>query len=103
MFVGWILLMLAAGMCWASTLLNVPAWRTPALWFAAVGALATGFGALIYSRKQSPKMALYVGAFYLATAAFVVGFAFWNGIPKWIGIALLLAAIPVGVWARHLK
>ena len=100
---GWILLAVAAGLCWGSTLLNLPGWRSPGLWLGAVGAVVTAFGAAIYSRDQSPKLGFYVGAFYLVVAAFAVGFIFWSGIPKWVGIALLVAAIPVGVWASRLK
>ena len=101
--IGASLLAVAAGMAWASSLLNVPAWWIPSFWLAVVGALTTGFAALIYSRKHSPRLGLYTGAILLAGAAYLIVFAFWAGTPRWMGVALIVALLPGIWWASRLK
>jgi hypothetical protein len=103
MFGGAFLLTVAAALCWASSLLNAPAWRVPSLWLAVVGSLTTALGTFVYSRKQSPRFGAYAGAVFLAAAVFLVVFAFWDGTPRWIGIALLVALLPGIPWASRLK
>jgi hypothetical protein len=49
MFLGGILLTVAAGMAWASSLLNVPAWWIPSFWLAVLGSLTARFATFIYS------------------------------------------------------
>jgi hypothetical protein len=81
----------------------MPAWWRSSLWLAVVGALTMGFGTIVYSRKRSPRFGLYAGAVFLAGAAYLVVFAFWDGTPKWIGIGLLVALLPGIPWASRLK
>ena len=102
-FIGAFMLTVTAAIGWASSLLNRPAWWIPSLWLAVVGALITGFGTIVYSRKQSPKLGLYAGVVLIAAAAFLVLFAFWDGTPRWVGIALLVALLPGIAWASRLK
>jgi hypothetical protein len=103
MFVGGILLMVAAGMAWGSSLLNVPAWWTPSFGLAVVGSLTAGFATFIYSRTRSPMFGLYVSAVFFAGAAYLIVFAFWTGTPRWMGVVLLVALLPGIPWASRLK
>ena len=103
MLVGGTLLTVAAGMAWASSLVNVPSWWIPSFGLAVAGSLTAAFATFIYSRKQSPRLGLYLSTVFLAGAAYLVVFAFWAGTPRWMGVALLVALLPGIRWASTLK
>jgi hypothetical protein len=103
MFLGGILLVVAAGMAWASNLLNVPAWWIPSFWLTVLGSLTAGFATFIYSHKQAPRFGLYISAVFLAGAAYLIVFAYWAGTPRWMGVALIVALLPGIPWASRLK
>ena len=103
MFIGGTLLTAGTALFWASSLMNLPTLRLPGLVLGVVGGLVAGFGALVYSRKQSPILGLYAGAALLAGAAFMILYSTWSGTPRWAGIVLIAALVPALVWASRLK